>query len=165
MIIGIRVRTNNSGRKWAVVTLDDRSGRIEVLFFADAFEQAQHLLAADNIVVVRGQLGFDERAERFSLRAQECMDLAMARERLARRMVIRLDGRQASPSAAEGLAQALEPHRSGHCQVLLRYRNAAASTCLRLPAEGAVCPRPDLLQALKRVPGVIDVQLQYGQSS
>ncbi len=165
MIIGIRVRTNNSGRKWAVVTLDDRSGRIEVLFFAEAFEQAQHLLSADSIVVVRGQLGFDERAERYSLRAQECMDLAQARERLARRMVIRLDGRQAPPQAADGLLAALEPHRAGRCQVLVRYRNRDASVCLRLPEAGAVHPRPDLLQALQRVPGVIDVQLQYGQGS
>ncbi|RMG58682.1 MAG: DNA polymerase III subunit alpha [Gammaproteobacteria bacterium] len=163
MIIGIRVRTNNSGRKWAVVTLDDRSGRIEALFFADAFEQAQHLLAADNIVLVRGQLGFDERSERYSLRAQECMDLAQAREHLARRLVLGVDGSRAGGHLATALQQAIEPHRDGQCQLLVDYRNTRARVRLRLPREAALRPRPDLLRALEQIDGVTSVQLHYGR--
>ena len=40
--------------------LDDRSGRIEVTFFEDVYQQYRALIVKDAILVVEGKLRFDE---------------------------------------------------------------------------------------------------------
>jgi DNA polymerase-3 subunit alpha len=47
-----RKTTKAKGEPWAVVTLEDLDGSIEVLFFPRAYEQVSHLLVQDGLLVV-----------------------------------------------------------------------------------------------------------------
>ncbi|MEC8490040.1 MAG: DNA polymerase III subunit alpha, partial [Pseudomonadota bacterium] len=44
LVLGVRVMTNKRGRRWAIVTLDDKSARIDVRFFPDMYEQFESVL-------------------------------------------------------------------------------------------------------------------------
>jgi DNA polymerase-3 subunit alpha len=50
--VALRVMKNKRGDKMGFITLDDRSGRIDVSVFGEAFTQHQHLLIKDTLVVV-----------------------------------------------------------------------------------------------------------------
>ena len=56
LITGLQFKTTKQGKPWAIATLEDLEGAIEVLFFPQTFEQVRNLLRQDLICVVRGRL-------------------------------------------------------------------------------------------------------------
>ncbi|MGB1322059.1 MAG: DNA polymerase III subunit alpha, partial [Vibrio gallaecicus] len=60
LVIAARVMTTKRGTRIGLMTLDDRSGRMEVMLFSDALDRYAELLEKDKIVVVSGQVSFDD---------------------------------------------------------------------------------------------------------
>ena len=51
LVLGVRVMTNKRGRRWAIVTLDDKSARMDARFFPDMYEMYEEILQPDKILV------------------------------------------------------------------------------------------------------------------
>lgn len=62
LISGVRLRTTKSGDTMAVLTLEDFSGRIEVVVFTRQYHEFSSLLYQENVVSVEGRLKVDERS-------------------------------------------------------------------------------------------------------
>ncbi|MCP4865996.1 MAG: DNA polymerase III subunit alpha, partial [Alteromonas sp.] len=60
LVLGVRVMTNKKGRRWAIVTLDDKSARMDVRFFPEMYETFESVLEPDRILVIKGQVSFDD---------------------------------------------------------------------------------------------------------
>jgi len=161
LIIGIRVRTNNDGRKWAVVTLDDKSGRVDILMFADSFETWQHLLVADRVLIVKGAMSFDERNNGYSIRAQECFDIDQARAQFARRLILDVRPDQTRNGLIHQLQKALAPFKEGKCDVYIKYQRRDAEAVLRMGDEWKIQPTDELMHRLGDVLGKEQVRLRY----
>ncbi len=56
LITSLQFKTTKQGKPWALATMEDLEGAIEVLFFPQTFEQVRNLLRPDLICVVRGRL-------------------------------------------------------------------------------------------------------------
>ncbi|MEY9963753.1 DNA polymerase-3 subunit alpha [Streptacidiphilus sp. MAP12-16] len=56
LITGVDRRINKAGNAWAIVTIADRDGSVEVLFFPKNYMLIQQELIEDNVVSVRGRL-------------------------------------------------------------------------------------------------------------
>ncbi len=56
MISGLQRKMTKAGNAWAIVTVEDLEGAVEVLFFPQAYQAVSALLAEDLVVVVRGRL-------------------------------------------------------------------------------------------------------------
>lgn len=82
LIIAIRIKQGQKG-KMAFVTIDDRSGRTELRFFAKSFEKNQHLLIQDSVIIVRGKCVYDDFADAFRINADTVYNLAETREQCA----------------------------------------------------------------------------------
>jgi DNA polymerase-3 subunit alpha len=161
LIIGIRVRTNNDGRKWAVVTLDDKSGRVDILMFADSYETWQHLLVADRVLIVKGGMSFDERNNGYSIRAQECFDIDQARAQFARRLILDVRPEQTQNGLIHQLQKALTPYREGKCNVYIKYQRQDAAAVLKMGDEWKIQPTDELMHRLGDVLGKEQVRLRY----
>src|SRR5699024_5938566 len=85
----VEVRRMRKGRR-VIIVLDDGSARIECPLFEEKAEEAQHLLVQDKLLVVDGKLGYDDFTDGFRLNANNVMDIAGARERYARRVMLTL---------------------------------------------------------------------------
>jgi DNA polymerase-3 subunit alpha len=157
-VLEIRKRGNRTS-----FVLDDRSARIEVTLFEDVFQQYRALVARDAILVVEGNLRFDDFADDWRIAARRIMDVAQAREQYARRLVLRW------PSASNGdgrrliaaLEQALRPNRGGRCAVAIRYAGDAASANVLLGEDWCVRPSQDLIERLGQLIGREGVELIY----
>ncbi len=68
------------GNRIGICTLDDRSGRLEVMLFTEALEKYQHLLEKDRILIASGQVSFDDFSGGLKMMAREVMDISEARE-------------------------------------------------------------------------------------
>jgi DNA polymerase III subunit alpha len=143
------------------VSLDDRSGRIEVTLFDEVFQRHRDLIVKDALVLVEGMLRFDEFSDGWRLGARRITDLDQALESLARRIVLKWPaGRKAG--AFEELAELLARFRPGPCPVTIEYCSATASGALTLGAEWSVRATRELLSALEALVGREGIELRFG---
>ena len=143
------------------VSLDDRSGRIEVTLFDEVFQRHRDLIVKDALVLVEGLLRFDEFSDGWRLGARRISDLDQALESQARRIVLKWPPGRAS-TGFEELAQILARFRPGPCAVTIEYCAAMASGALTLGAEWNVRPTRELLFALEALVGREGIEVRCG---
>jgi DNA polymerase-3 subunit alpha len=142
--------------------LDDRTGRIEVTVFEDQLQQYRELIAKDALVLVEGNLRFDEFSNAWRIACRRIALLDALREQQARRIVLRWPADAGDPAAlASRLKAVLEKGRPGTCEVLIRYRGSAARCALALAPEWAVRPTASLVAELEALVGREGLQLLY----
>lgn len=151
------------GNRTAIV-LDDRSGRIEVTFFDDVLQRYRELIVKDALVLIDGQLRFDEQGNAWRLAAKRVIELNRAREQQAERIVLLWPKTAGADSSlmVQRLAEILAPYRGGRCAVGVRYWGEQASCALELSREWGVRADPALLESLEQVVGREGVRVVYG---
>ncbi len=161
LVIAARVMTTKRGTRIGLMTLDDRSGRMEVMLFSDALDRYAELLEKDKIVVVSGQVSFDDFNGGLKMSAREVMDLGSAREKYARGLSISIEESQITGQFFERFGQILEPYRAGTVPVNVYYQRADARARLTLGTEWRVTPSDTLLDELKQLLGNSQVELEF----
>ncbi|NIG62768.1 MAG: DNA polymerase III subunit alpha [Serratia symbiotica] len=161
LVVAARVMVTKRGNRIGICTLDDRSGRLEVMLFTEALEKYQHLLEKDRILIATGQVSFDDFSGGLKMMAREVMDISEAREKYARGLAISLTDRQIDDQLLNRLRQSLEPHRSGTIPVHLYYQREDAQARLRFGAAWRVTPTDRLLIDLRTLVGNEQVELEF----
>ena len=160
LIMAVRLRDTQSGRM-AIVTLDDRSGRVDAIITGELLERSQPVLNADEVLVVEGELATDEYNGGYSIRAREVHDLSAARSRFARRLVISLDSSRLLEDSLERLLATLSAYRPGRTPLCFEYINGSASARIRAGNDWLIDPAAELIDDLYRLAGDDAVELQY----
>jgi DNA polymerase-3 subunit alpha len=161
LVMAVRVRNTQSGSRLAVVTLDDRTGRIEVVVFSEAFNRFRHLLVKDQLLVVEGELGYDDFSDGYRISAERVLGIGEAREQFARRLVLGVRAAQAGNGFIPSLRETLEPFREGNCPVWLEYRSEQATAELCLDQSWRVRPTDELIKRLGRIVDAATIRLEY----
>ncbi|HYB33390.1 MAG TPA: DNA polymerase III subunit alpha [Steroidobacteraceae bacterium] len=143
-----------------VMTLDDRTGRIEAMLFEETWHKHRDLIAKDALVVVEGLLRFDEFSDAWRLSARRITELDKAREQEARRLILRCSHADAA-RLGEPLAALLAAWRPGPCPITVEYCGSTASGALTLGAEWTVRASRELLEQLEGLLGREAVQVVY----
>jgi DNA polymerase-3 subunit alpha len=144
-----------------ILTLDDRTGRIEAMLFEETYQRHRDLISKDALVLVEGLLRFDEFSDAWRLAARRVTELDKVREQEARRLVIRCSASEL-PAVSARLADILTPWRGGPCPVTIEYATAEASGALTLGADWSVRASRELLEHLEGLVGAGGVQVMYG---
>ncbi len=144
------------------LVLDDRSGRIEVSMFDDVYQQHRNVIVRDAILVVEGQLRFDEFIEDWRVNAKKLTPIEELREREARRLIIRWPGGEGDIRFIQRLEETLKLWAGGNCGVAVHYMSSGARATLALGDEWSVRPTRELLEGLGRLVGRDGVRIMYG---
>jgi len=144
-----------------ILTLDDRTGRIEAMLFEETYQRHRDLISKDALVLVEGLLRFDEFSDAWRLSARRVTELDKVREQEARRLVIRCSASELAAVSAR-LGDILTPWRGGPCPVTIEYATAEASGALTLGADWSVRASRELLEHLEGLVGAGGVQVIYG---
>ncbi|HDU8582190.1 TPA: DNA polymerase III subunit alpha [Morganella morganii] len=161
LVLASKVITTKRGNRIGVCTLDDRSGRLEIMLFSDALERYQHLLEQDRILIASGQVSFDDFSGGLKMVVRELLDISEAREKYARGLAISLTDGQIDEQLLHRLRGALEPHRSGTIPVHLYYQKDDARARMRFGATWRVIPTDTLLTDLRTLLGNEQVELEF----
>ncbi|MBC7984363.1 MAG: DNA polymerase III subunit alpha [Candidatus Obscuribacterales bacterium] len=159
LVLEIRKRGNRT-----TLMLDDRSARLEVSMFEETFQQYRAVITKNAILVVEGNLRFDEFIEDWRLNAKRITEIEKAREQFARRLIIRWPENITNGVGGKfisNLEQVLKPYRRGQCGVAVHYRSAEARAALTLPEEWSIRPTRELMEKLQQLVGHDGVQLLY----
>jgi len=156
LLIEQRVRTTKSGKHWASVTLDDRSGRLGANLFSKVYEEFGHMLTKDKVYIFEGDVSFDDFSEGLTMSVKSVMDFETIREQTSK--FIRVVCPETMPdNFTEQLATVLEPFRDGGCSLKLEYQNQMAKGIISLPDSWAVTPSDECLQRLKEISDSVEI--------
>lgn len=161
LVVAARVIMTKRGNRIGLCTLDDRSGRLEVMLFNDVLEKYQHLLEKDRILIVKGQVSIDDFNGGLKMTARELLDISDAREKYVRRLAISLTAKQIDDQLLNCLRQSLEPHREGIIPVHLYYQREDARAKLCFGTAWRVLPSDKLLNDLRSLLGSEQVELEF----
>ena len=147
LVVDLRItRSKRSGERMGFVTLDDKTGRLDVSVFGKTFAQYGERVQKDALLVFKGSVRHDEYSGGFNLIADEVMDIADARQRFAQRLRIKVDCQQDIPAQ---LVSLLSPYQGGSTPILLDVAHDCAVASLWLGEEWQVHPQDTLLEQLR----------------
>jgi DNA polymerase-3 subunit alpha len=143
--------------------LDDCTGRMEVTLFDEQAQLYRDLLVRDALLLVEGNLRFDDFSNAWRVAGKRITLLESLREKQARRLVLRWPERERCESRQfiSRLQAALATSRPGPCEVLVRYRGDAARCLVALGADWTIRPTSALMDELELLVGHDGVQLVY----
>ncbi len=169
LVVALRTMQTQRGGRMAFLTLDDRSGRIEIAVFSEAFQRYRALLAKDRLLVVQGALSADEYTGGYRMSADRIWDLAQARAAFLRGLEVAVDSERAANGFVSTLAHTLEPFcvppgahgEAAGCPVWIEYLRPGARARIALGARWRVQPTDELLHRLEDLAGREGVRLVY----
>jgi len=159
LIVGLRVIRNKRGDSFGVVTIDDRTARIDVTIFADLFTDCREKLLDDTLIVIEGNVSFDEFTNGLKMRASKVETLEDARKLSASSLKIHLDSRP--PEFADTLISTIQPYLGGECPVIIEYNAQHVSGEIVLGDHYLVYPNDSLLMELQELLGRDRVHLDF----
>lgn len=159
-VAGLIVDVRKRGNRVSVV-LDDDTGRMEISFFSEAFQEFSHLLVKDEIVVVSGGLRYDDFIGSWTVNAKNVLHIDRVIESRAKGIVLSIATNGQGDALLTRLHDLLLPFRKGSCDVSVRYVGSSASARLSLGPEWAVRPSRELRDKLTELLGNNNVRLLY----
>ena len=137
------------GDAWAMVTLEDLEGAIDILLFPSAYQLASTLLTEDAIVTVKGRLSRSK--DQPEMHGQE-VSLPDLTDGPAGPVVISLPSTRCTPPVVEQLKDVLGTH-PGVTEVRLRLMTKSSTTVMKLDDRLRVTPTSALFADLKALLG------------
>jgi DNA polymerase-3 subunit alpha len=163
LIIAIRTMNTKRGDKIAFITLDDKSARVEIALFTEAYAKFAGMLSKDRLVVIEGEASIDDYSGSNRMQANFVTDIDGARERYARKLKLKLDA-QSGVEQLLKLRHTIEPYCEGITPIQVEYQNSGATAQLVLGDQWHIRPAEQLLQRLRHTLGEENVMLDYGKS-
>ncbi len=160
LVVDLRIMKNKRGDKMAFITLDDRTGRIEVSVFADAFNEYQSLIQKDAVLVVEGEVNHDDYSGGLKVRAKKIMNVVDARSYYAQRLVLLLSSERIQKDFSQRLGRVIRNHQ-GNLPVQIKYTRVDASANLVLGSDWYISPSDELIQHLHQWLGRDAARVEY----
>ncbi len=164
LVFAMRAMKSKRGGTNAFVTLDDKTGRLEVQIFGELYDQVREKLKKDEIIFVRGSIEDDDFTGGKKMRATEVMTLEEVRARNVSKLQVEINTCNLCAGFVDELAGLLQPYLPGDttgCPVVVKIVNKVSQGDVILGDDWRVMPHDDLLQNLKEHYGSEKVHLQY----
>jgi DNA polymerase-3 subunit alpha len=149
LVSSLQRKVTKQGNPWAIASIEDLEGAIEVLFFPATYQLVATALAEDAVVIVRGRL--DKRDDVPKLIAME-LTVPDLNEGPRGPVVISLPTPRCTPPVVERLKEVLRTH-PGVTEVHLQLQSGGRTTVLRLDDGLRVTASPALMGDLKALLG------------
>ena len=163
MVVGMRIMKNKRGESFAFLTLDDKSGRIELSVWAEKFSAYREILVKDALLVVQGNVSEDSFTGGLKMVAESIQSIYDARCSKLNRLELSLSGgAEDSPAGwVDKFHNALSAYKDGNCPVTVQYALPSAAGQLKLGKQWKVQPKDELVSRLREEFGKNSVTLHY----
>lgn len=140
--------TTKKGERMAFLTLEDRQGTVEVVIFADTYQNSRHLLDVDDPLLVVGTLQQEEKGAKVI--AQRILTLPDAKEHLTQAIHVKLPVEKITKENLEDLRAILERHK-GDCKSYVHIcTDEQCETVIKLGDRLRVKPHRQLIEEVNR---------------
>ena len=159
MVVGMRIMKNKRGDSFAFLTLDDKSGRIELSVWADKYTAYRDIISKDALLVVKGAVSEDSFTGGLKMVAESIQSIYEARCSKLRSLDLNITaGRD---DWVQQVHTTLSAYKDGNCAVTVDYLQPHASGTLKLGSQWKVQPRDELISRLRQQFGKSSVSMRY----
>tara|TARA_B110000977_G_scaffold125127_1_gene160199 strand:- start:2371 stop:5865 length:3495 start_codon:yes stop_codon:yes gene_type:complete len=159
MVVGMRIMKNKRGDSFAFLTLDDKSGRIELSVWADKYTAYRDIISKDALLVVKGAVSEDSFTGGLKMVAESIQSIYEARCSKLRSLELNITaGRD---DWVQQVHTTLSAYKDGNCAVTVDYLQQHASGTLKLGSQWKVQPRDELISRLRQQFGKSSVSMRY----
>jgi len=155
IIVQIRPMRSRRGARWAILTLQDRTGVIETLVFPEAFGKLEGILKSNTPLLVKGRVAVEDVGTRLIVADARLLD--QLADRPPSLLRVRMDLSTVNTGALDQLKE-LFSSRPGRCRVsfeLIKDDGSAAT----LDAGSAVLADRELVERVREICGTDAVAL------
>ena len=149
LISSVQRKVSRQGQPWAIVTIEDLEGGIDVRFFSNTYQQHALNLIEDRIVVVRGRIDKKEETPQVTALDLSIPDINQAP---IGPFVIKLEAERCTPPVVDRMKEILRSH-PGTREVHLKIEGGNKNTVLRLDDGLKITASPSLSADLKSILG------------
>jgi DNA polymerase III subunit alpha len=149
LVTSVQRKLTKRGDAWAVITLEDLEGGIDVMLFPSVYQLSSAALVPDAIVTVKGRLRRRDEVPEMHASEVTVPDLAGGP---VGPVVISLPVTRCTPPVVEQLKDVLGSH-PGVTEVHLRLQSQSSTKLMRLDDRLRVSPTPSLMADLKALLG------------
>jgi DNA polymerase-3 subunit alpha len=150
IIVQLRAMRSRRGARWAILTLQDRTGVIEALVFPEAFQRIEPILKSATPLLVKGRVAVEDVGTRVIVSDARPLEQVTA-ERPPSQLRVRLELGTVDGGTLDRLRE-LFSSRPGRCRVTFDLVNDDGSAAT-LEASSAVKADPDLLARVREICG------------
>ena len=159
MVVGMRIMKNKRGDSFAFLTLDDKSGRIELSVWADKYTAYRDIISKDALLVVKGAVSEDSFTGGLKMVAESIQSIYEALCSKLRSLDLNITaGRD---DWVQQVHTTLSAYKDGNCAVTVDYLQPHASGTLKLGSQWKVQPRDELISRLRQQFGKSSVSMRY----
>ena len=159
-VAGLVTDVRRRGGRVSMV-IEDHTGRLEVTLFEEVFKQFQLLASNDQMLVVAGQLRFDDFINGWRLTARTLSSVDETIEKNASRLTIHWPEDTRGGDFFTSLEGVLKPFTYGNCEVCIEYEGPEATSRLILGERWAVRASRDLRERLGVLLGENGFSIHY----
>ncbi len=153
-------RGQGSGKKMAVLTIEDLSGKYEAVMFPETFEKHGAMATLDTMVYIAGSIS--HRNERVSIVVDAISSFEAAVQEVTERIVVRMVGNGSDDDVLRKLRELFDRH-PGNCRVAVQLKPEGGSGQTVIIESGPKCkvkPSLELVQEMETILGPRNVALQ-----
>jgi len=150
IISGLQRKMTKQGNQWAIATVEDLEGSIDVMFFPNSYQLYATALAEDSVVLIKGKVERREDVPRLMALELTVPDLAAAAANLP--LVIHVPDVRVTAQSLPRLREVLASH-PGMSEVRVRMRGRSTTTVFKVGDHLRVTPSPALMGDLKALLG------------
>ncbi|MFZ7315021.1 DNA polymerase III subunit alpha [Avibacterium avium] len=161
LVVSSRVAITKKGNRLGIATLDDRSGRLDLTLFGESLDRFGEKLQKDTIVIVSGQVSFDDFSQGLKMSVRELMTLDEARSRYAKSLAICLTQEQLSPHFIKQFKDTLSPYSGGALPINIYYQSPQGRALVKLGVQWSVNPSDELINTLVEMLGESAVEIEF----
>ncbi|MCX7120606.1 MAG: DNA polymerase III subunit alpha [Gammaproteobacteria bacterium] len=161
LLINVKRIITKSGRRMAILSLEDRTGVVEITVFNKLLEEVSPYLEKNYIYIIHGKVEEDSFNQNVRMLAESIEQLDTKRAQLAKRLVIFVDSENKVTQLLEDLAPVMQVFSGGDCPVELIYKTDTAKATLKMGDKWSVHPKNTLLAQLKQLCGEEFVKVGY----
>lgn len=160
IVVGIRTMRNKKGKKIAFVTIDDRSGRMDISLFSEKYEENAELLQVDKLLMIEGDVSFDDYSGQCKMSAKQLIDIDQMRVQQLKKITLRGNLDELQEQEADWLISLVQEHAGGDVPIELDLKFENQAVTLQMP-EQKVTISEHFLETLVKVWGRNRLQLHY----
>jgi len=148
LVVALRVINTKRGDRMAFVTLDDRTGRIDMAMFGELYQRYRERIVKDALLVVKGSVTVDDYSGGFKMTADAIYNMDEARALFAKKLIIDIDNARCDERFVGDLKEILDPARKGTCPIVIRYRRPEAEGDVIFGEDWRVTPNEAMIRQL-----------------
>src|ERR1019366_2346777 len=149
LITQVQRKVSKQGNSWAIVSIEDLEGAVDLLFFANTYQTHAMNLIEDRVIVVRGRIDKREEAPRITALEMTTPDVSTAP---VGPLVITIDAARVTPPLVDQMKEILRSH-PGAREVHLKLDDGNKGLVMKIDDGLRVTASPSLSADLKSVLG------------